>query len=173
MLASIKGIDADLIGRLVAFVAMGLAGVGGMLVGLNSSIDPLTGFRVILPVFAGAVVGGLGSVPGAVVGALVVGVGEELSLLVWDPTYRSAFGFLAILLVLTFRPRGDERDSRIGLLAAPGSDGSGLLLPSPVRLWGPTAFFSASVDADALSSVTTIWRPPRRSRARGRVRASS
>jgi branched-chain amino acid transport system permease protein len=105
-LASIKGIDADLVGRLVAFVAMGLAGVGGMLVGLNSSIDPLTGFRVILPVFAGAVVGGLGSVPGAVVGALVVGVGEELSLLVWDPTYRSAFGFLAILLVLTFRPRG-------------------------------------------------------------------
>jgi branched-chain amino acid transport system permease protein len=105
-LASIKGIDADLVGRLVSFVAMGLAGVGGMLVGLNSSIDPLTGFRVILPVFAGAVVGGLGSVPGAVVGAFVVGVGEELSLLLWDPTYRSAFGFIAILLVLSFRTRG-------------------------------------------------------------------
>ncbi|MFN7634618.1 MAG: branched-chain amino acid ABC transporter permease, partial [Acetobacteraceae bacterium] len=105
-LAAIKGIDADLVGRIVAFVGMGLAGVGGMLLGLDTSIDPLTGFRVVLSVFAAAVVGGLGSIPGAVVGALVVGVAEELSLLVVEPTYRSAVGFLAILIVLTLRPRG-------------------------------------------------------------------
>ena len=49
---------------------MGLAGLGGMLIGLDTTIDPLTGFRVILSVFAAAVVGGLGSIPGAVVGAL-------------------------------------------------------------------------------------------------------
>jgi branched-chain amino acid transport system permease protein/neutral amino acid transport system permease protein len=77
-----------------------------MLLGLDTSIDPLTGFRVVLSVFAAAVVGGLGSIPGAVVGALVVGVAEELSLLVVEPTYRSAVGFLAILIVLTLRPRG-------------------------------------------------------------------
>jgi branched-chain amino acid transport system permease protein/neutral amino acid transport system permease protein len=94
------------VGRIVAFVGMGLAGVGGMLLGLDTSIDPLTGFRVVLSVFAAAVVGGLGSIPGAVVGALVVGVAEELSLLVVEPTYRSAVGFLAILIVLTLRPRG-------------------------------------------------------------------
>jgi branched-chain amino acid transport system permease protein/neutral amino acid transport system permease protein len=105
-LASIKGIDADRVARLTNFVAMGLAGVGGMLVGLDTSIDPLTGFRVILSVFAAAVVGGLGSIPGAVVGALTIGVGEELSLLVWAPAYRSVVGFAAILLVLTLRPRG-------------------------------------------------------------------
>lgn len=105
-LASIKGIDAITIGRLVSFVGMGLAGLGGMLLGLDTSIDPLTGFRVILTVFAAAVVGGLGSIPGAVVGALTIGVAEELSLLVLDPAYRSAIGFVAILLVLTLRPRG-------------------------------------------------------------------
>ena len=105
-LASIKGIDADRVARLTNFVAMGLAGVGGMLVGLDTSIDPLTGFRVILSVFAAAVVGGLGSIPGAVVGALTIGVGEELSLLVWAPAYRTVVGFAAILLVLTLRPRG-------------------------------------------------------------------
>ena len=44
------------------------SGIGGMLIGLDTSIDPLTGFRVILPIFAAAVVGGLGSIPGAVVG---------------------------------------------------------------------------------------------------------
>jgi branched-chain amino acid transport system permease protein/neutral amino acid transport system permease protein len=106
MLASVKGIDADRVARLTNFVAMGLAGVGGVLVGLDTSIDPLTGFRVILSVFAAAVVGGLGSIPGAVVGALTIGVGEELSLLVLVPAYRTVVGFVAILLVLTLRPRG-------------------------------------------------------------------
>lgn len=105
-LADIKGINADRIGRLVSFAGMGLAGIGGMLIGLDTSIDPLTGFRAILSVFAAAVLGGLGSIPGAVVGALTIGVAEELSLLVLDPPYRSAIGFLAILLVLTLRPRG-------------------------------------------------------------------
>ncbi len=105
-LAAIKGIDANMVGRVVSFVAMGLAGLGGMLIGLDTTIDPLVGFKTILSVFAAAVVGGLGSIPGAVGGALVVGVGEELSLLVLGPAYRTAVGFIAILVVLTFRPRG-------------------------------------------------------------------
>src|SRR5213080_611448 len=105
-LAGIKGIDADRVARLVNLVGMGLAGLGGMLLGLDTSIDPLTGFRVILSVFAAAVVGGLGSIPGAVVGAVTIGVAEELSLLVLAPAYRTAIGFVAILLVLTLRPRG-------------------------------------------------------------------
>jgi branched-chain amino acid transport system permease protein len=106
ILADIKGINADMVARLASFVGMGLAGIGGMLVGLDTSIDPLTGFRAVLSVFAAAVVGGLGSIPGAVIGALTIGVAEELSLLVLDPPYRSAIGFVAILLVLTLRPRG-------------------------------------------------------------------
>ncbi|SHI66318.1 branched-chain amino acid transport system permease protein [Roseomonas rosea] len=105
-LADIKGIDAARIARIVSFAGMGLAGVGGMLIGLDTSIDPLTGFRAMLSVFAAAVVGGLGSIPGAVVGALTVGIGEELSLLFLSPSYRSVIGFLAILLVLILRPRG-------------------------------------------------------------------
>jgi len=105
-LAAIKGIDANLIAHIVNFTAMGLAGLGGMLLGLDTSIDPLTGFRALLAIFAAAVVGGLGSIPGAVVGALAVGIAEELSLLVLPPDYRTVVGFLAILLVLTLRPRG-------------------------------------------------------------------
>jgi branched-subunit amino acid ABC-type transport system permease component len=105
-LANLKGINPDGVARLTNFIAMGLAGMGGMLLGLDTSIDPLTGFRAILPVFAAIVVGGLGSIPGAVLGALLVGVGEELSLLVLAPVYKSAVGFIAILLVLSFRPSG-------------------------------------------------------------------
>jgi branched-chain amino acid transport system permease protein len=105
-LANLKGINAATVARLASFIGLGLAGFGGMLIGLDASVDPLTGFRVMLSVFAAAVVGGLGSIPGAVVGAFVVGIGEELSLLAFPPSYRSAVGFLAILAVLSFRPRG-------------------------------------------------------------------
>jgi branched-chain amino acid transport system permease protein len=106
MLASLKGIDAVRIGRIASFVGLGLVGLGGMLVALDTQVDPLTGFRVLLSVFAAAVVGGLGSIPGAVAGAFLIGIGQEMSLLVLPATYRGAVGFLAILLMLSFRPAG-------------------------------------------------------------------
>jgi branched-subunit amino acid ABC-type transport system permease component len=106
VLADIKGVDPDRIARVAVFIGAGLAGFGGMLIGIDTSIDPLTGFRVVLSVFAAAVVGGLGSIPGAALGALVVGVGEELAGVVLQPAYRTVTAFLAILLVLMFRPQG-------------------------------------------------------------------
>jgi branched-chain amino acid transport system permease protein/neutral amino acid transport system permease protein len=106
MLADSKGIDPDRMARLAVGIGMGLAGIGGMLVGLDTSIDPLVGFRAILSVFAAAVVGGLGSIPGAVVGGLAIGLAEELSLLALPATYKSAVGFLAIVVILTLRPQG-------------------------------------------------------------------
>ena len=103
------GVQVDIakVGRVVlALVVVALVVVGGMLLGLDTSIDPLTGFRAILAVFAAAVLGGLGSIPGAVLGALAIGVAEELSQLALPSDYRSVVGFLAILLVLSFRPSG-------------------------------------------------------------------
>ena len=106
VLANIKGIDPERVARVISLAGMGLAGVGGMLLGLDTSIDPLVGFRALLSVFAAAVVGGLGSIPGAVVGAFAIGIAEEMSLLALPSTYRTAVGFVAILLFLTLRPRG-------------------------------------------------------------------
>ncbi len=106
VLADIKGIDPERIGSIATFTAMGLCGVGGMLLGLATSLDPELGFHVLLSVFAAAVVGGLGSIPGAVVGAMFIGVFEELSLLAVQPSYRSVMGFVAILLMLLLRPQG-------------------------------------------------------------------
>lgn len=105
-LARLKGIDPKTISFAALVLGCGLAGVGGVLIGLDTSIDPLTGYRVLLSVFAAAVLGGLGSIPGAVAGALALGLAEELALLVAPPTYRTGIGFVAILLMLTFRPRG-------------------------------------------------------------------
>ncbi len=85
-LASLKGIDAPRVARIASFVGLGLAGFGGMLIALDTQVDPLTGFRVLLSIFAAAVVGGLGSIPGAVAGAFLVGIGQEMSLLVLPAT---------------------------------------------------------------------------------------
>jgi branched-subunit amino acid ABC-type transport system permease component len=105
-LARLKGIDPQRIAIVAVALGGGLAGLGGVLLGVDTSIDPLTGYRILLTVFAAAVLGGLGSVPGAVVGALSIGVAEEVALLFIPPTYRTAVGFVAIVLMLTFRPRG-------------------------------------------------------------------
>jgi branched-subunit amino acid ABC-type transport system permease component len=105
-LAALKGIRPQRVAMLASFVGMGLVGVGGMLLGLDSSIDPLIGARILLSIFAAAVLGGLGSPLGAVLGALLIGVAEEVSELVVGPQYREAIGFLAILVVLSLRPRG-------------------------------------------------------------------
>lgn len=105
-LADSKGIDPDRMARLAVAIGMGLGGVGGMLIGLDTAVDPLIGFRAILSVFAAAVLGGLGSIPGAVAGGFAIGIAEELSLLVLPATYKAAIGFLAILLMLNLRPSG-------------------------------------------------------------------
>src|SRR5215469_13976967 len=105
-LAALKGIRPQRVAITASFVGMGLVGVGGMLLGLDSSIDPLTGTRNLLSLFAAAVLGGLGSAPGAVLGALLIGVAEEVSVLVVGSQYRAAVGFFAILAMLTVRPRG-------------------------------------------------------------------
>ena len=105
-LARLKGIAPGRIAALALLLGAGLSGVGGVLLGFDTSIDPLTGTRVLLSVFASAVLGGLGSIPGAVLGALALGVAQELALLVVPATYSTAIGFVAILLMLSLRPRG-------------------------------------------------------------------
>jgi branched-subunit amino acid ABC-type transport system permease component len=105
-LAALKGIRPQRIAMMASFVGMGLVGMGGMLLGLDSSIDPLTGTRILLSIFAAAVLGGLGSPLGAVLGALLIGIAEEAAVLTVGSAYRAAVGFFAILIVLSLRPRG-------------------------------------------------------------------
>jgi branched-subunit amino acid ABC-type transport system permease component len=57
-------------------------------------------------VFAAAILGGIGSAPGALAGALIVGLIEELGTLVIPPTYKTAIGFAVIVIVLLVRPTG-------------------------------------------------------------------
>jgi len=106
LLARVKGLPTE---RIVGVATLGggaLAGGAGVFLGLDTTIDPLLGSGLIIAVFAAAILGGIGSAPGALLGALIVGVMEETSTLVIPPTYKSAVGFAIILAVLLVRPQG-------------------------------------------------------------------
>ena len=87
-------------------IGASLAAVGGVLIGLTIQLRPLIGFDMLLPLFSAAILGGIGSVYGAVLGGLVIGITESVSVLVIGPEYRQAISFLVLILILLVRPQG-------------------------------------------------------------------
>ena len=83
----------------------GLAGMGGIVGGTFQSLSPGEDTRFLLASLVVVIVGGMGSIPGAAIGALVIGLSEQLGL-VYAPTYSVVFTFLIMAAVLAFRPQG-------------------------------------------------------------------
>ena len=106
LLAAVKGVPTDRVIAVATFGGGALAGGAGVFLGLDASIDPLMGGGLIISVFAAAILGGIGSAPGALAGAMIVGIVEEAGTLVVPPTYKTAIGFVIILAVLLVRPTG-------------------------------------------------------------------
>jgi branched-chain amino acid transport system permease protein len=106
-LASLMGIPTDRVISYTFMLGSALAGAAGVLVGLiYPKIEPLMGVMPGLKAFVAAVFGGIGNVTGAVVGALILGLAEELLVGYWAPTYRDALAFGILILVLIARPTG-------------------------------------------------------------------
>jgi len=106
LLAAVKGVPTEKVISVATLGGGALAGGAGVFLGLDASIDPLMGAGLIISVFAAAILGGVGSAPGALLGALIVGIVEEAGTLVVPPTYKTAIGFVIILVVLLVRPTG-------------------------------------------------------------------
>ena len=106
LLAAVKGVPTDRVIAAATFGGGALAGGAGVFLGLDASIDPLMGGGLIISVFAAAILGGIGSAPGALAGAMIVGIVEEAGTLFVPPTYKTAIGFVIILAVLLVRPSG-------------------------------------------------------------------
>jgi branched-chain amino acid transport system permease protein len=83
----------------------GLAGMGGIVGGTFQSLSPGEDTRFLLASLVVVIVGGMGSIPGAALGALIIGLAEQLGL-VYAPTYSVVFIFLIMAAVLAFRPQG-------------------------------------------------------------------
>lgn len=89
----------------------GLAGIAGLVGGTFQSLAPGEDTRFLLASLVVVIVGGMGSIPGAALGALIIGLVEQLGL-VYAPTYSVVFTFLIMALVLAFRPQGLMGQSR-------------------------------------------------------------
>ncbi len=105
-LAQVCGIEVDAVIRTTWILSGALAALAGVFTGLTPQIHPEIGFNMLLALFAAAILGGSGSLLGAVVGGLLVGLAENLSVLVISPGYKSAMPFLLLLAILILRPQG-------------------------------------------------------------------
>lgn len=106
---SLMGIDADKIISIIFALGSALAAVGGVFWALNyPSVDPMMGVLIGLKAFAAAVVGGIGSVVGAVLGGFIIGFTEVVAVAFFPELggYKDAFAFVFLILVLLFRPTG-------------------------------------------------------------------
>ena len=104
--ARLMGIDTNVIISFTFFVGASLAGAVGVLYGMQYSVDPLMGVQPGLAAFVAAVLGGIGSLPGAMIGGVLIGVIENLVAGYLSSTYQSAITFLILILVLSVKPSG-------------------------------------------------------------------
>ena len=105
--ASLVGINNDLVISFTFALGSALAAAGGILYALNyPSIDPLMGTLPGLKAFVAAVLGGIGNIPGAAVGGVVLGLVETVVVALGGSTYRDAVAFGVLILILLFRPNG-------------------------------------------------------------------
>ena len=111
-LASACGIDVDAVIRWTWILGGVGAAIAGVLYGLTVQLRPELGFSLLLPLFAAVILGGTGSMYGAVVGGLIVGLAENLSVMVIPASYKPAIPFLLILLILYVKPKGLFGDAK-------------------------------------------------------------
>jgi len=105
--AELMGIDTNRIISFTFFIGASLAGAAGVLVGMYyNTVEPMMGMIPGLKAFVAAVLGGIGSIPGAVLGGLFLGVAENMVMGFWVSTYRDAVAFAILVLVLILRPAG-------------------------------------------------------------------
>jgi branched-chain amino acid transport system permease protein len=105
--ARLMGIDVDRVISITFAIGSALAAAAGMLVGVYyNSIDPLMGIMPGLKAFVAAVLGGIGVIPGAMLGGIIMGVVEAMVSGFISSTFRDAAAFAILIIILLFRPSG-------------------------------------------------------------------
>jgi branched-chain amino acid transport system permease protein len=140
------GVDVNRVNQIVFAIASALGGISGMLVAMYfNSIYPTMGYQAGLKGLVAGLLGGLGNVPGAIVGSLLLGLIESYGVALFGSSYRNLFAFVILLLVLVLRPNGLFNRSR-SLPPEPLS-GTFIAASRPVRLprWGVAALAFAAL----------------------------
>jgi branched-chain amino acid transport system permease protein len=105
-LAQVNGINLKRMIAIVWIAGGALAALAGVFYGLTNQITPVIGRDLVLPVFAATIVGGIGSIYGALLGGFVVGIAANMALVILPSGYSPSVPFLIILAVLLLRPNG-------------------------------------------------------------------
>jgi len=105
-LARVSGIDTERVIIWTWGIGGALAGAGGILYGVDVQLHTEMGWHFLLPLFAATILGGIGNMYGALVGALVMGVAQQVSTAYLLPTYKPAVAFVVMILILLVRPQG-------------------------------------------------------------------
>lgn len=105
-LADLMGISMKRVGRTVWVIASVFAGTGGILLAIDTNLEPMMGLTHLIKAFAALLLGGAGNVWGALAGGLFIGVAENLGVAFFSPGYKDFISFSIIILMLLFRPRG-------------------------------------------------------------------
>jgi len=105
-LARVAGIKVDQVIIWTWVIAGGLTALGGGMLGLVEAVRPNMGWFLILPMFAAVILGGIGNPYGAIAGAFVIGIAQEVSTYFLRTEYKLAVALVIMMLVLLFRPQG-------------------------------------------------------------------
>lgn len=112
-LARLTGINTEHVIIMTWIVGGALAAAAGFLLAYDTHIETMMGFKLLLPVFAASILGGVGKPYGAVAGGLVIGIAEELSSYPWigddpliNPGYKAGVAFAIMVAMLIWRPTG-------------------------------------------------------------------
>jgi branched-chain amino acid transport system permease protein len=112
-LARISGIPTNRVILIAWVIAGGLAAMAGIFLAMDTRLHPVMGWQLLLPVFAAAIVGGIGRPYGAMAGGLLIGVAMEMSTLFINPAYKQAVAFAIMVATLIVRPTGIFRGSSL------------------------------------------------------------
>ena len=104
--AEIMGISSKKIFAWSFVIGSLIAGFGGVLVGLEQNLEPTMGTNLMIKGFTGAIVGGVGSVPGAVLGSFLLGLAENFGIWYLPSGYKDAIAFVILFIFLLFKPEG-------------------------------------------------------------------
>jgi branched-chain amino acid transport system permease protein len=105
-IASVVGIQVDRVISYVFGIGSALAAVAGILIAYETNLNPTMGFFLGIKAFAAAVVGGIGSVRGAMVGGFIIGFAENFGIWYIPTGYKNSVAFVILVLVLLVRPSG-------------------------------------------------------------------
>jgi neutral amino acid transport system permease protein len=105
-LARVSGINVERVVIWTWVIAAGITAISGGMYGLITAVRPNMGWFLILPMFAAVILGGIGNVYGAIVGAFVIGIAQEVGTYWISPDYKLGIALAMMILVLLFRPQG-------------------------------------------------------------------